>query len=68
MPAVSKAQRRFMGYLVGNPAEAKRRGISVESAKHFASTNEKGLPEKVGTGRAHGANSHLRQGYHRRGK
>lgn len=46
MPAKSKSQRRFFGWLKGNPKEAKRRGISSQTVDEFASTKEAGLPEK----------------------
>ena len=36
MPAVSKKQQRFFGYLLSNPDERKKRGISKKSAKDFA--------------------------------
>jgi hypothetical protein len=35
MPATSKAQARFFGYLKGNPAAAKRRGISAKVVEEF---------------------------------
>ena len=36
MPAVSKKQQRFFGYLLSNPDERKKRGISKKAAKDFA--------------------------------
>ena len=36
MPAVSKKQQRFFGYLLSNPNERKKRGISKKAAKDFA--------------------------------
>ena len=36
MPAVSKKQQRFFGYLLSNPDERKKRGISKKTAKDFA--------------------------------
>ena len=36
MPAVSKKQQRFFGYLLSNPEERKKRGISKKAAKDFA--------------------------------
>jgi len=49
MPATSKAQRRFFGMLLHHPGLAKLRGVdmSEESMRDYASTKEKGLPEKV---------------------
>ena len=48
MPSVSKSQRRFFGWLKGNPKEARKRGISSRVASEYARTPEKGLPEKKG--------------------
>ena len=36
MPAVSKKQQRFFGYLLSNPEERKKKGISKKDAKDFA--------------------------------
>ena len=36
MPAVSKKQQRFFGYLLSNPAERKEKGISKKAAQDFA--------------------------------
>ena len=36
MPAVSKKQQRFFGYLLANPEERKKKGISKKDAKDFA--------------------------------
>ena len=36
MPAVSKKQQRYFGYLLSNPDERKKRGISKKAAKDFA--------------------------------
>ena len=36
MPAVSQKQQRFFGYLLSNPEERKKRGISKKAAKDFA--------------------------------
>lgn len=47
MPAVSQQQQKFFGAMLGNPAEAKAKGISPKVAKEFASTKRKGLPVKV---------------------
>ena len=49
MPAVSKAQRRFMGMMEHNPEMAKAEGIDMttEQMHDLASTKEKGLPKHV---------------------
>jgi hypothetical protein len=50
MPAVSKAQQRFFGYLKANPAEAAKRGISAKVADEFAHApggTDKGLPARA---------------------
>lgn len=50
MPAESKAQQRFFGYLKANPEEAQRRGISPTVADEFAhgpGGTTKGLPQHV---------------------
>jgi hypothetical protein len=51
MPAVSKAQRRYFGWLDHNPGQAKAegvgRGLTHQQMHDFASTPEKGLPERV---------------------
>ena len=36
MPAVSKKQQRFFGYLLSNPEERKKKGISKKAATDFA--------------------------------
>ena len=36
MPAVYKKQQRFFGYLLSNPEERKKKGISKKAAKDFA--------------------------------
>ena len=36
MPAVSKKQQRFFGYLLSNPEERKKKGISKKAAQDFA--------------------------------
>ena len=49
MPAVSKAQQRYAGFLKANPAERKRRGISAKFAEDFAHAPKgttKGLPAR----------------------
>lgn len=47
MPAVSRSQRRFFGMLDHNPAMAAKSGMSKSTLHEFASTPEKGLPERV---------------------
>jgi hypothetical protein len=56
MPAKSKAQQRFMGMVYaakkgGNPASKEvgkaAKGMSMKSAKKFASTKTKGMKEHV---------------------
>ena len=48
MPARSKAQQRFFGYLKAHPEEARKRGISVRAVEEFATTGgNKNLPEKL---------------------
>ena len=47
MPAVSKSQQRYFGYLLSNPDERKKEGVTKKVAKEFAGTKHKGLPEKV---------------------
>lgn len=53
MPAVSKAQHRFAGFLKSHPAEAKRRGLTefAEEFSHAPGGTTKGLPEKKKKGR-----------------
>jgi hypothetical protein len=49
MPSVSKAQRRYFGWLEHAPDAAsarKKSGMTKEQMHDFASTDEKGLPEK----------------------
>jgi len=36
MPAVSKKQQKYFGYLLSNPEERKKKGISKKAAKDFA--------------------------------
>ncbi len=47
MPAVSKAQRRFMGMCEHDPGSAQGKCPPKKVAKEFASTKEKGLPTRV---------------------
>ena len=44
MPAVSKKQQRFFGYLLSNPEERKKKGISKKAAKDFASDVQEVAP------------------------
>ena len=44
MPAVSKKQQKFFGYLLSNPEERKKKGISKKSAKDFASDVQEVAP------------------------
>ena len=52
MPAVSKAQRRYFGFVEHHPDQAKAEGVypkgmSVSSMHDFAATPEKGLPNQA---------------------
>jgi len=60
MPAKSKAQRRFFGFLKGHPSEARKRGISAETIEKYVHTKDAGLPERVSP-----PSSHMRKGYRR---
>ena len=44
MPAVSKKQQNFFRYLLSNPEERKKRGISKKAAKDFASDVQEVAP------------------------
>ena len=44
MPAVSKKQQKFFGYLLSNPEERKKKGISKKAAKDFASDVQEVAP------------------------
>ena len=48
MPAVSKKQQRFFGYLLSNPEERKKKGISKKAAKDFASDVQEVAPPDWG--------------------
>ena len=50
MPAKSKAQQRYFGYLLSNKDEREKEGVSRKVAREFAGTKHKGLPEKVKEG------------------
>ncbi len=50
MPAVSRAQRRYFGFLEHSPnavEERKKSGLTKQQMSDFASTPDKGLPEKA---------------------
>ena len=47
MPAVSKKQQRFFGYLLSNPDERKKRGISKKAAKDFAQSVDEALERQA---------------------
>jgi hypothetical protein len=48
MPAVSKAQRRFFGWLEHTPGAAKKRGVHMthQQMHDYAATKDTGLPER----------------------
>ena len=48
MPAVSKKQQRYFGYLLSNPEERKKKGISKKAAKDFASDVQEVAPPGLG--------------------
>ena len=53
MPAVSKKQQRFFGYLKAHPAEARARHISgkvVDEFAHAPGGSTKGLPDFIQKG------------------
>jgi hypothetical protein len=59
MPAETKRQQRFFGFLHAHPEEAERRGISAKVADEFAHApggSTKGLPERAR--KQHGARAH----------
>ena len=47
MPAVSKKQKRFFGYLLSNPDERKKRGISKKSATDFAKSVDESIERQA---------------------
>ena len=47
MPAVSKKQQRFFGYLLSNPDERKKRGISKKSATDFAKSVDESIERQA---------------------
>ena len=65
MPAKSKAQQRYFGYLLSNPDERKKEGVSRKVAREFAGTKHKGLPEKVKEGIDEGIGKALKKGLER---
>jgi len=48
MPAVSKKQQRYFGYLLSNPEERKKKGISKKAAKDFAQDVQEVAPPAWG--------------------
>jgi hypothetical protein len=46
MPAVSKAQQRFMGMCAKHPEHAAKDCPDRETAREFAHAKRKGLPER----------------------
>lgn len=48
MPAKSKAQQRFMGMCSKHPGQAHGECPDKETAREFARTPRKGLPERKG--------------------
>jgi hypothetical protein len=51
MPAVSRSQQRFFGFLKSNPEEAAKRGISpkvVDEFAHGPAGTIQGLPQRAG--------------------
>lgn len=65
MPAKSKAQQRYFGYLLSNKDEREKEGVSRKVAREFAGTKHKGLPEKVKEGIDEGVIKSLRKGLER---
>ena len=65
MPAKSKAQQRYFGYLLSNKDEREKEGVSRKVAREFAGTKHKGLPEKVKEGIDEGVVKALRKGLER---
>ena len=47
MPAVSKKQQRFFGYLLSNPEERKKKGISKKAAKDFAQSVDEAIERQA---------------------
>ena len=67
MPAVSKKQQRFFGYLLSNPEERKKKGISKKDAKDFAQDVKEGgaWTKKAGKNPEGGLNEKGRKSYER---
>ena len=67
MPAVSKKQQRFFGYLLSNPEERKKKGISKKAAKDFAQDVKEGgaWTKKAGKNPEGGLNEKGRKSYER---
>ena len=65
MPAKSKAQQRYFGYLLSNKDEREKEGVSRKVAREFAGTKHKGLPEKVKEGIDEGIGKALKKGLER---
>ena len=47
MPAVSKKQQRYFGYLLSNPEERKKKGISKKAAKDFAQSVDEAIERQA---------------------
>ena len=67
MPAVSKKQQRYFGYLLSNPEERKKKGISKKAAKDFAQDVKEGAAwtKKAGKNKEGGLNEKGRKSYER---
>ena len=67
MPAVSKNQQKFFGYLLSNPEERKKKGISKKAAKDFAQDVKEGgaWTKKAGKNPEGGLNEKGRKSYER---
>ena len=67
MPAVSKKQQRYFGYLLSNPEERKKKGISKKAAKDFAQDVKEGgaWTKKAGKNPEGGLNEKGRKSYER---
>jgi len=67
MPAVSKKQQRYFGYLLSNPEERKKKGISKKAAKDFAQDVKEGAAwtKKSGKNPEGGLNEKGRKSYER---
>jgi hypothetical protein len=67
MPAVSKKQQKYFGYLLSNPEERKKKGISKKAAKDFAQDVKEGAAwtKKSGKNPEGGLNEKGRKSYER---